>query len=292
MLILFTLPMVIYTFIFSYIPMVGTIIAFQDFKFDLGLFGSPWVGLSNFKFLFQMVGFGQLIRNTILYNIVFILSGTFVTLLLAFLLFELGSVRAVKLYQNFMFLPYYLSWVSVAYIGVIMLNYNMGLINQLLTALGFGKVNFYNTASAWPVILPVVNLWKSLAVNTAIYYAALLAIDPEYREAALIEGATRFQIIRHIYLPFLYPMLIILHILAVGSIFNSDFGLFYQFTLNSAMTYSTTDVLDTYIFRALIDSPRYGMSSAAGLMKSCIGMVLILATNGIVRKLDKTLSLF
>lgn len=292
MLILFALPVVIYTFIFSYLPMFGIVIAFKKYRMDLGIWGSEWVGLENFRFFFGMPDAWRLVRNTLGYNIVFIILGTVVPILLAMMLFEIRSRRAVKAYQTFMFLPYYLSWVSVAFIGYIFLSYNMGVINQGIKALGGSSINFYSSPNYWIFILPIVNLWKNLAVNTALYYSALLGIDPEYREAAVIEGASRWQVSRYINLPFLYSMVIILTILSIGGIFNSDFGLFYQFTMDNAMLYKTTDVVDTYIFRALSKLKNYGMSSAAGFLKSVLGLILVVTTNAIVRKIDAEKALY
>ena len=292
MLMLFALPMVVYVFIFNYLPMCGIIIAFEDFKFNLGLFHSPFVGLDNFRMFLKIGNVGRLVRNTLLYNVAFILTGTVTSLLLAFLMYEIRSRVTVKIYQTCMFIPYYLSWVSVAYIGVILLSYDKGVFNKFRDMLGLSRVNYYITADRWPVILVLINLWKGLAVNTALYYSALLGIDPEYREAALIEGANEWQIIIHINLPFLIPILVLLHIQAIGNIFNSDFGLFYQFTQNSGQLYRTTDVIDTYIYRALMDNGKYSLSSASGLVKSLIGLILIVTTNGIVRKVDKSLALF
>lgn len=292
MLMLFALPVVVYTFIFSYLPMFGIIIAFKKYRMDLGILGSQWVGLDNFQFFFGMPDAARLVRNTLGYNLTFILLGTLVSIAMAMMLFEIRSRRAVKAYQTFMFLPYYLSWVSVAFIGYIFLSYNMGILNQLLKRLGQTPVNFYNTPKYWVFILPVVHLWKNLAVSTALYYSALLGIDPTYREAAVVEGANRWHIWRHIHLPFLYPMVIILTILAIGGIFSSDFGLFYQFTMNNAMLYKTTDVVDTYIYRALSQLNNYGMSSAAGFLKSVLGLILVVTTNAVVRKIDAEKALY
>ena len=294
MYVVFVMPFVLYIFIFSYLPMLGIVVAFKDFKYNLGIWGSKWVGFSNFRVFFGMVGAVRLFRNTLLYNAVFILSGTAVSLIVAFLLFEIKSKRAVKAYQTMMFIPYYLSWVVVTFIGFVFLSYNVGLINMIAAALGQRRVNYYVTPGPWPGILIFMNIWKSMAVGTALYYSQLLSIDPEYKEAALLEGANRWQIVWHIYLPFLFPILIIMHILAIGGLFNSDFGLFYQFTMNNGALYSVTDVLDTYIYRTLTSSSsaNYSMSTAAGLLKSVIGMILIITTNGIVKKLDRSSSLF
>ena len=292
MLMLFVLPVVVYTFVFSYLPMFGTIIAFKQYRYDQGIFGSAWVGFKNFQFFFSMPDAWRITRNTLGYNIAFMILNTVVPICLALILFNIHRQAAVKLYQTCMFFPYYLSWVSVAFIGYIFLSYNYGILNQLLRSLGKEPVNFYTKASAWVYIIPGVNLWKSLAVNVALYYSALLGIDPAYREAALIEGATGAQIARKIYLPFLYPMIIILNILAVGGIFNSDFGLFYQFTMDNSMLYPTTDVLDTYIYRALNSLGNFGMSSAASLLKSVLGFILVVATNATVNKIDSSMALY
>lgn len=292
MLMLFALPMVLYVFIFCYLPMCGIVIAFQDFKYNLGLFQSPFIGLYNFRLFLHMGSLGRLVRNTLLYNVAFIIVGLCVSLLCAFLMYEIRSRVAVKIYQTCMFIPYYLSWVSIAYIGVILLSFDKGVFNRIRDLLGMSRVNYYITPEPWPGILIFIHLWKGLAVSTALYYSALLGIDPEYREAALIEGANEWQITIHINLPFLIPMIVLLLIQNIGGIFNSDFGLFYQFTQNSGSLYKTTDVIDTYIYRALMDDGKYSISSATGLVKSIIGMILITVTNGIVRKIDKSLALF
>ena len=292
MLIVFTLPMVLYLFVFNYLPMFGAIIAFKQYRFDLGILGSPWVGFANFRFFFTSPDLWRLVRNTLGYNFAFMILGTVVPIVLAFMLFRINSRAPLRVYQTAMFLPYYLSWVSVAFIGYVFLSFNMGVLNQLLRALGQQSVNFYASPGTWVLILPLVNLWKGMGVSVIIYYSVLLGIDPSYREAALIEGASGLQVTRRIYLPFLYPMITILNILAVGQIFNSDFGLFYQFTMDNSALYPATDVMETYIFRALQKLGNYGMSSAAGLLKSFLGFVLVIAANAVVRRVNEEMALY
>ena len=212
---------------------------------------------------------------------------------LAFLLYAIHSRHAVKLYQTCMFIPYYLSWVSVAYIGVILLSYDKGVFNRLRELTGLARINYYYTPERWPLILVLINTWKGLAVSTALYYSALLGIDPAYREAALIEGAKEWQITLHINLPFLVPMLVILHIQAIGGIFNSDFGLFYQVTQGVPNSlYKVASTFDTYVYAALQGNAPIGKTAAASTFQSVACCITILLANFIVSKIDEDSAVF
>lgn len=287
-----TLPLVIYVFIFSYVPMFGAIVAFKRYQFNKGILGSDWVGLSNFKFLFESPDLWRIVRNTLGYNSAFIVLNLLGSVFVALLLYEITSKKLLKVYQSVMFYPHFLSWVVVAYMAYAFLNPRSGMLNQWLADLGFGTVDWYNMSGPWIYIMPLANMWKEIGISAIIYYAGLLGIDPTYYEAAKIDGASKWQILTKISVPFLYPLMTILTILAIGHIFTADFGLFYQLPMNSPTIFSSTDVVDTYIFRALIDSGNIGMSSAAGLTKSVLGLLLVLGTNALVRKINADNSLF
>ncbi|MEC0090017.1 ABC transporter permease [Paenibacillus macquariensis] len=287
-----TLPLVIYVFIFSYVPMFGAIVAFKRYQFNKGILGSDWVGLSNFKFLFESPDLWRIVRNTLGYNTVFIILNLLGSVFVALLLYEITSKKLLKVYQSIMFYPHFLSWVVVAYMAYAFLNPRSGMLNQWLSDLGLGAVDWYNKSGPWIYIMPLANMWKEIGVSAIIYYAGLLGVDPTYYEAAKIDGASKWKIITKISVPFLYPLMTILTILAIGHIFSADFGLFYQLPMNSPTIFSSTDVIDTYIFRALIDNGNIGMSSAAGLTKSILGLLLVLGTNAVVRKINSDNSLF
>ncbi|RAP75589.1 sugar ABC transporter permease [Paenibacillus montanisoli] len=287
-----TLPMVIYVFVFSYTPMFGAIVAFKRYQYNKGILGSDWVGLSNFKFLFNSPDLWRLVRNTLGYNAVFIMTSLVASVTVALLLYELTSRKLLKAYQSVMFFPHFLSWVVVAYMAYAFLNPRSGMLNHWIADIGWSPVDWYNEATAWMYILPLANIWKDIGFGAIMYYAALLGIDPAYFEAAKIDGANKWQIVRKISLPSLYPLITILTILAIGHIFSADFGLFYQLPMNSPTLLATTDVIDTYIFRALTVLGNIGMSSAAGLTKSLLGFLLVLGVNAVVKKINADNSLF
>jgi putative aldouronate transport system permease protein len=291
-LLLLTLPMIIFIFVFNYIPMFGVIIAFKRFRFDKGIWGSEWVGFNNFKFFFGTRDAWRITRNTIGYNSVFIIIGLVCAVLFALLLYELSNRTLLKIYQTTMFFPHFLSWVVVAFMAYAFLNSRLGMLNTLFKSLGLQTRDWYIDPKPWILIFPIANLWKGVGMSTLIYYASLMGIDPTYFEAAATEGANKWQIILHIKLPFLFPLMTMLTILAIGSIFNSDFGLFYQLPMNSPMLYETSDVIETYVFRALKDTGNISMSSAAGLYKSFVGFILVITTNFIVRKINSENALF
>ncbi|CAN7425249.1 ABC transporter permease [Paenibacillus sp. LjRoot56] len=287
-----TLPLVIYVTIFSYVPMFGAMVAFKRYQFNKGILGSEWVGLSNFKFLFGSPDLWRIVRNTLGYNSAFIVLNLVGSVFVALLLYEITSKKLLKTYQSIMFYPHFLSWVVVAYMAYSFLNPRSGMLNQWLADLGLGTIDWYNKSGPWIYIMPIANMWKEVGIGAIIYYAGLLGIDPTYYEAAKMDGASKWQILTKISVPFLYPLMTILTILAIGHIFTADFGLFYQLPMNSPTVYSSTDVIDTYIFRALTDSGNVGMSSAAGLTKSVLGLLLVVGTNALVRRINADNSLF
>ena len=244
------------------------------------------------EFLFKSPDTFRIIRNTLGYNLAFIALTLVISVSLALMLNEIRSRKALKVYQTTMFVPYFLSWVVVSYIVYAFLNPRLGYLNAIAAREGGQTLDWYNTPEAWVAIIIVLQIWKTVGMNVLMYYASLMSIDTSYYEAATIEGATRLQMIRRITLPFLYPMMIILTILAVGKIMNSDFGLFYQLPMDSKTLYSTTDVLETYVYRALIQSGNIGMSSAAGFLKSVVGFVLVMITNKVVKKINPDYALY
>jgi len=289
---LFCVPMIALIFVFCYMPMPGIVVAFEKYNYVDGLWNSPWVGLKNLDFFLKTPDALQLVFNTISYNLVYIATGMVAAVFVAILLNDLISIRLLKTYQTIMFFPYFLSYVVVAYIVYALLSGEKGMVNTMLTSLGMSKISWYNTPAPWPGVLVFTSLWKGLGYDAVLYYATIIGIDTSYYEAASLEGASKWQMTRHITLPMLSPILCIQLILSVGRILTSNFELHYQVTMNSPMLYRTTDVLDTYIFRALTESGNYGMSAVVGLFKNLIGLVLVVGTNAIVRKIDENSSLF
>jgi len=285
------LPAILFIFVFSYIPMYGIILAFKNYRFDKGIFGSEWVGFRNFEFFFVNENIYRVLRNTISYNVCWIILGTFTGLLLAVLLNEI-SRKVSKFYQTAMFLPTFLSIVVVSYITFAFLETKQGYLNRLLVDFGFDPVMWYMEPKYWPFILTIVNLWKGMGFGALMYYAAIVGVDQSYYEAARIDGATRFQIAVKVTIPMIMPLIAIMLILSLGGLLNGDFGLFYFIPNNSAYLYPTTDIISTYVYRALMKSTDLGMVTAIGLFQNVVGFVLILLTNYVVRKINDENSLF
>lgn len=291
-LLLMTAIPLIQIFIFCYIPMGGLVIAFKDYRFNKGIFGSKWVGFDNFKFFLTSADFSRVAWNTIYLNFVFIIMEIIFAVLVAVLLFEITSRRATKIYQTVIITPNFLSWVVVSYMVYAFLNPQYGYLNSVLTNMGMEKVNWYGEPKYWPFILTVSVLWKGVGMKSIYYYAGLMGIDTALFEAAEIDGAGKLKQIRYIMLPCLRQLVVILFILSVGNIFRADFGLFYQVPRNIGALYPTTDVMDTYIFRALKEVGDMSMSSAAGFMQSIVGLVTVMVTNFIAKKVDSSTALF
>lgn len=285
-------PGILLLLVFSYLPMIGIIIAFKDFRASLGIFDSPWVGLKNFEFLFRSPVLARITTNTLVLNGLFIITGLIASVGLALLLNEVRLKIAARAYQTVVFFPYFVSWVIVGYFSFALLNSDVGLVNQLLQSVGLQPIGWYSSPQYWPWILTFVYLWKSVGYGSIIYLAAMLGINQEYYEAAMLDGANKLQQIRYITLPHLAPVMTILTLLAVGRIFFADFGLFYYVTRDNSLLYPTTDVIDTYVYRALRVNADIGMAAAAGLYQSVIGFVLILASNWMVKKIDPDRALF
>lgn len=283
---------VILVFIFNYLPMIGAVIAFKDYKYNDGIFGSKWVGLRNFEMFFKSKDFANVAWNTIYLNFIFIIIGTICAVTLAILLFNVIGRKNVKTYQTIFITPYFLSWVVVGYIAYSFLNPAYGILNQLLNALGLGNIDVYSKPGLWPIILTIANVWKNVGMDSVIYYAALMGIDTSLFEAADVDGVNRFQKVWYITIPSLISLITILTILKIGNIFRADFGLFYQLTRDVGQLYSTTDVMDTYIYRTLKVWNDVSLSSAAGLLQSVVGFVLVIVTNTVTKRIDKDCALF
>ena len=288
---------ILLVFVFCYIPMFGVILAFKNYKFNLGILKSPWVGLANFEIFFKSNVFTQLVRNTLFNNFLFIVFGVAASLLVAILMFEVKSRKATKVFQTMMITPHFMSWVIVAYMVYAILNPNYGYLNQLLGIFGVEPIDWYSKPYAWPIILTITSVWKGVGMDSVVYYASLMGVDTSLFEAAEVDGANKFQRTIHIVLPSLVPLVTILTILKIGGILRADFGLFYTVTQDGANgnLYETTNVIDTYIFRTFKDNTignSYGLTSAVSLLQSVVGMILVIATNAASKKIDKDLGLF
>lgn len=288
------LPAITYFFINNYLPMFGIIIAFKKVNFSLGLLNSPWSGLDNFKFLFGSGNAWLITRNTILYNLTFIIMNTVFGITIAILLNEVRSKMATKVYQTVILLPFLMSWVVVSYLAFAFLSGDTGFINNyILPILGQeGRIAFYQESKYWPFILIVVSQWKNIGFNMILYYACIIGIAPDYYEAAKVDGANKWQQIKSVTLPFLKPTIITLIILNVGRMFYSDFGLFYQVPKNSGMIYNATQTIDTYVYNALMTQNNLGMSAAAGFYQSIVGFILVIVANAVIRKLSRENAMF
>ncbi|OBZ07708.1 sugar ABC transporter permease [Bacillus sp. FJAT-26390] len=296
-LLLMVLPGAIWFFLFCYLPMPGAIIAFKNYKFSrdgflASLLNSEWSGFKNFEFLFTTQDAFIIFRNTILYNAVFIVLGTALSVFVAIVIHEITNKKMAKIYQTGMFLPHFLSWVIVSYFVYSFLSVDRGALNQMLDFLGMKPIYWYSEKAYWPYILVFVNLWKGVGFGSVIYLAAIVGIDKSYFEAAMIDGASKWQQIRKITIPMITPIIVILFILAIGGIFRADFGLFYQVPRDTGALYPVTNVIDTFVYRGLKVTGNIGMSTAAGLYQAVVGFVLVIVTNMIVRKINKEQALF
>lgn len=287
------LPGAIYLLINNYIPMAGLVIAFKQVNWNKGILKSPWVGFSNFEYLFKTKEAWNITRNTLGYNIIFIILGTVIAIAVAILLNEITSMLLKKTYQTVILLPYLISMVVVSYLVYAMLSSENGFVNlSILRPLGKQEISWYTESKYWPALLIIIYIWKTFGYNCILYYATLVGIDRGYYEAAVIDGASRWQQIRHITLPELVPTIITLTLMSIGKIFYSDFGLFYQVPMDSGPLYDVTNTIDTYVYRGLIRQNNVGMSSAAGFYQSIIGFVLVLLANYAVRRISKENALF
>jgi putative aldouronate transport system permease protein len=286
------LPVALYFLIFAYVPMTGIVVAFKDFNYQGGIWGSPWNGWDNFRYFIESGKLVQVTINTILYNTLFLVAYLFFSILVALLISEMASKGAKKVFQTMLFLPYFISWVTVSALVYNLFNYEYGLTNTLLKGWGLAPVDIYADATLWPFILPFFYVWKWVGFGSVLFLAAIAGLDRECYEAASIDGANIFTRIRRITLPQLKPTIIILLLLGVGRIMRGEFDMFYQLIGTNGNLMDATDIIDTLVFRSLVSSQDFGMSSAAGLYQSVLCFVIILAVNGWVRRQDKSQALF
>lgn len=295
-LLLLSAPGAVWFLLFAYLPLFGILVAFKQYRlsgnFFESLISSKFVGFDNFKFLFSSGDAWIILRNTVLYNAAFIILGVVLPVIVALLLNELRNKGMTKVYQSSMFLPYFLSWVVVSYCVYAFLNPEKGYFNSIIQQFGGKGISWYTEKGLWPFIIIIMSQWKGIGYNTVVYLASICGINKTYYEAAVIDGATKWQQIKYITMPLLKPVITILLIMAVGGIFKSDFGLFYQLPRDSGPLYPVTNVLDTYIFRALQTNGEIGMSSAAALFQSVVGFVMIMGANKLVSKIDEENALF
>lgn len=295
-LLLLTIPGAIWFLVFAYLPMFGVIVAFKRWRINGGFFeslmNSKWVGFDNFKFLFQSSDAWLITKNTVLYNIVFIILGIVLPVTLAILLNELLNKKLAKFYQSSMFLPYFLSWVVVSYCLYAFLSPEKGYVNGILQSMGGKGISWYTEPKYWPFIIIFMSQWKAVGYGTVVYLASICGIDKSYYEAAMIDGASKFQQIKYITVPLLKPVMIIMFITSIGGMFRGDLGLFYQLPKDSGALYPVTNVIDTYVYRGLMNLGDIGMSSAASLYQSFVGLILIVTSNAIVRKVDEENAFF
>ena len=286
------LPGFLYLLINNYLPMFGIVIAFKRLNFRLGILGSPWAGLDNFEYLFTTPDAFRITRNTLCYNFVFIVINLILSVSIAIILSEIRSRRKVKVYQTVILLPYMISMVVVSYLVYGFLSGENGYFNAVLKFFGQEPISWYTEPKYWPFIIVFVNAWKGVGYSSIIYYATIMGIDNELYEAAAIDGAKKMAQVRYITIPLLKTTAVTLTLLAIGRIFYSDFGLFYQVTQNSAPLIDVTNTIDTYVFRGLMTLGDISMSSAAGVYQSLVGFVMVMAANWVTRKIDSESALF
>lgn len=290
---LMLIPGTVYLIINNYIPMTGIMVAFKQYNIKDGLYFSPNIGLKNFEFLFKTNDAWLIVRNTLLYNLAFIVLGTVLAIAVAIVLNEIRNDFSKRAYQTVILIPFLISMVVVSYLAFAFLSDGNGFLNNtLLPALGMEPISWYNTPKYWPFILILINVWKNLGYNCILYYATICGIDYSLYEAAIVDGANRWQRVLHITLPCLKSTIVILTLMSLGNIFRSDFGLFYQVPMDSGTLLEVTQTIDTYVYRGLTQTNNIGMSSAAGLYQSVVGFVLVLAANLTVRKIDSDSALF
>lgn len=291
-LIFMCLPAIIFFFAFNYMPLPGIWVAFVKYNYRKGIFGSKFVGMQNFEFLLESGKLFTLTRNTILYNLAFILIGNLLAVFVAILLNEMRSKWFKKVSQTLMFLPYFISQVLVGLLVYSLLNFDTGFVNSLLTAFGMEKWQPYANPGVWPVLMVIVYLWQQTGYNSVVYFAAIMGIDSEIIEAAKVDGANGFQKIRYIILPSLKPTIIILLLFALGGIVKGNFGLFYNIIGSNSILYETTDIIETFVYRATMTDFNFSTASAVGLYQSVIGFVIVMVVNYIVKKIEPDYSLF
>jgi putative aldouronate transport system permease protein len=291
-LLLMCVPAIAFFIIFNYMPLPGAWIAFTNFNYRDGIFGSPFVGFKNFEFLIKSGQLWQLTRNTILYNLAFIVLGNILQIAIAIMLNEIRSAFFKKISQAAMFLPFFISAVLVGVIAFNLLNYDTGALNALIKQTGGDPIKIYSVAGAWPLIIILVHLWQSTGYGSIVYFAAIMGIDRSLYEAAAIDGASAWQRIRYVTLPSLKPTFIILVLFSLGSIMHGNFGLFWNLIGNNASLFPTTDIIETSVYRMVLSQNNFTTSTAVGLYQSLFGFALVMGANWVVRRINKEYALF
>lgn len=284
-LLLLALPGLVFLIIFNYLPMGGLVLAFKDFVPRKGLLGSEWVGLDNFKFFFTSQDAWRTIRNTVLYALDFLIVDLIVGVVMALLLYHVKSGIALKVYHTIIMIPRFLSIVIIAFIVYSILSPSYGVLNQIIRLFGGENIQWYGVPKYWPVILTLVHIWQIAGSGCLYYYAGLMGIDGTLFEAAELDGANTLQKCWHICIPSILPIMVMLTILGIGRLFNGDMGLFYNVTMDTGALYSTTDIINTYTYRALLDGS-LERSAAVGLFQSITGLILVVSANAVIRKIS------
>lgn len=291
-LLIMALPAIIYFICFKYMPMGGLVLAFKNYMPKKGIFGSDWVGLKNFEFMFRNPTFWLTVRNTLLYNLAFMITGVIFPMALAIGINELRNKRAARLYQTAVIMPHFISYVVVSVIVFALLSADSGILGHLSKNRGEVPTAFYSQPQYWPYIINITHIWKGTGYSSIIYLSAITGISDEYYEAAVIDGATKLQQIWYITIPFLKQIIVVLTIMRIGSMFSSNFDLFYLLPMNSGQLYKVTNTIDIFVYNTLKDSMNVGLSSATSFIQSICGFVLVVVTNQIIRWVDKDLAMF
>ncbi|MCD9020432.1 ABC transporter permease [Cohnella silvisoli] len=286
------LPVGLYFLVMAYLPMPGIVIAFKEFTYNGGIFGSKWNGWTNFRYFYESGKLWQVTQNTVLYNIVFLALSTAASVFAAVLLAEMTGKYFKKIAQTFMFLPYFISWVTVAAIAFNIFNYDYGVLNTILKKLDLVPVDIYGNPNAWMYLLPLFYVWKGIGFTTVLYLSAIMGIDHESYESAQIDGANIFQRIWRITLPMLWPTIVILLLLGLSRIMRGEFDMFYQLIGDNGLLLEKTDIIDTLVFRSLVQMNDFGMASAAGVYQSVLSFIIIVSVNWLVKRKNSDNALF
>jgi len=289
---LMALPAIIWFCVFSYSPLVYLLAAFKKYQAAKGLWKSDWVGFKNFQAFFGSEAFLRVTFNTVFLNALFILSTMLVSILIAIALSEISSKWFKKITQSVVILPHFISWTVIALLCEALLKTNNGFINNIFVSFGLKKINFYQNADIWPAFLTLLRIWQGAGYGSIVYLATIAGLDQEMYEAARVDGATRGQCIRYMTLPLLKSTIVMMLIMSIGKIFNGDFGMIFNLVGSNSLLYRTTDVIDTYVYRMLVESTNIGQSSAVSLYQSIMGFVIVMVTNAITKKLDEDSALF
>ena len=292
-LLLLALPGLLVLILFAYLPMSGLILVFKEYNYNGGIFGSPWAGWSNFEFFFSSMDNAiRATRNTVMLNVLYMLTGTFFSVAIAIILNELRGKMFIRITQSVMFFPYFISWIVIGAVLFSLLDFDKGIANKLLTAVGAGPIDWYASPWLFVVVLVLANIWKSAGYGAIIYYAVLQGIDPAYYEAGRIDGASRMQLIMRITVPMLIPSIILLTLLGIGGMLKGDLSMIMGVTFLNPLLLPTTDIIDVYVYRTAIRSGEFGFASAITLYQSIFGFVLVLVANKLAGWYDRDSKLF